>query len=618
MTGKVLELHNIINPDMKATRLTERFIQWDTLRNVWKVDKEEIRRYVYATDTTQTTNNQLPWKNKTTIPKLCQIRDNLYSNYTATLFPQRKWLIWEANEEDANSVDKRDAITNYMSWAISQQSFKHEMDKIILDYIDFGNCFATVEWTDQRIEQPDKTQSGYVGPSIRRLSPLDVVMNPTAENFLQTPKFVRSIISMGELKKLLDRLTNDENRQAYEELYKYLKDIRFHARTFQGDWIQRDHLYAMDGFTSFRAYLLSDFVEVLTFYGDWYDYINDTFEENRVITVVDRHKLIDDRPNSSNFGYPPIYHVPWRKKQENLWGMGPLDNLIGMQYRMDHVENMKADVFDLITYPVQKVKGFVEDFTWQPGEKIFVSEEGDVEMIVPDVNALSANLELQNLERLMEEMAGAPREAMGFRTPGEKTKYEVQRLENAASRLFQNKIKQFEEQMVEPLLNAMLELARRNLVGTTVIKVFNDDFKISTFQSLSPEDITGIGRIKPVAARHFAEQAELIQNLTNLAGSNLWATVQPHFSSVKLSKLLESIFNIEELEIVTPFVALSEQAEGQKLVQALQEQIHMAAGTATGIGSDYDLHAAQAPPSGSFLKRSPGENATPGGMVATQ
>src|SRR5882757_10613895 len=132
MTGKVLELQNVISPDLLATRLTERWLQWDTLRQVKKNDWEEIRRYVYATDTTQTTNSQLPWKNKTTVPKLCHIRDNLYANYTATLFPQRKWLIWEANEKDANSARKRDAIVNYMSWAIAQPSFKEEIDKIIL------------------------------------------------------------------------------------------------------------------------------------------------------------------------------------------------------------------------------------------------------------------------------------------------------------------------------------------------------------------------------------------------------------------------------------------------------------------------------------------------------
>jgi hypothetical protein len=602
MTGKVVDLQNVISPDMLATRITEKYLQWDVLRNVWKVDKEEIRRYVYATDTTQTTSGQLPWKNKTTVPKLCQIRDNLYSNYTATLWPQRKWLVWEANETDSNSVAKRDAIVNYMAWVIEQPSFKHEMDKIIMDYIDFGNCFGTVEWTDQRVEQPNKIQTGYVGPAIRRISPLDIVMNPTAENFQSTPKIVRSVVSMGELREIFNRLSNDENRQTYEELWKYLKDIRFHARTFQGDWIQKDHLYQMDGFTSYRQYLLSDFVEVLTFYGDWYDYFNDTFEKNRVITVVDRHKLINNQPNPSYFGYPPIFHTPWRKRQDNLWGMGPLDNLIGMQYRMDHVENMKADVFDLVTYPVQKIKGFVEDFTWQPGEKIFVSEEGDVEMIVPDVQALNANLEIQNLERLMEEMAGAPREAMGFRSPGEKTKYEVQRLENASARIFQNKIKQFEEQIVEPLLNAMLELARRNLTGATTIKVFDDEFKVASFQELTVEDITGIGRIKPIGARHFAEEAELIQNLTNLTGSNLWPAVQPHFSGVILAKILENIFHLDSYGVVVPYIALSEQADAQKQVQALQEQMHNYTMTPTGQGTDFDVHPQQPamPPPGAL------------------
>lgn len=592
MTGKVMELNSILQPDMLATRLTGKWMEWDMLRNTKKRDWEEIIRYVYATDTTQTTNAQLPWKNKTTVPKLCQIRDNLYSNYIATLFPQRKWLAWEADEKDANSVEKRNAITNYMSWVINQPSFKHEIDKCILDYIDYGNCFATVDWTDQRVQTNEKTQSGYVGPAIRRINPLDIVFNPTAENFQSTPKIVRSLISLGELKELLQRLSNDQNREEYETLYKYLKDIRFHAQNFQGDWIQRDNLFSMDGFTSFRAYLMSDMVEVLTFYGDYYDFDNDVFEKNRVVTIVDRHKLIGNKPNPSYFGYPPFCHVPWRKKQDNLWGMGPLDNLVGMQYRIDHLENMAADIWDLTTYPVQKIKGFVEDFTWQPMEKIFVSEEGDVELVQPDVNIMQADMKIEHIKNTMEEMAGAPKEAMGFRSPGEKTKYEVQRLENAASRIYQNKIKQFEEHFVEPLLNFMLELAQRNVNSTTTIKIFDDQFKQSTFQTLTVEDITGVGRIKPVAARHFAEQAELIQNLTNLTGSGLWQAIQPHFSGVKLAKIVEGIFNLEDYEVMLPYVGLSEQAQAQKYIQALQEQVHMASQTATGMGTDYDLNPA--------------------------
>ena len=594
MTSRVLELDDVIQPDRLATEITEKWIEWDSLRQRKKQDWEEIRRYVYATDTSHTTNSSLPWKNKTTVPKLCQIRDNLYANYVATLFPQRKWLTWEANNKDSNSVRKRDAIINYTSWMIEQPSFKEEMDKIILDYIDFGNCMPTVQWIDERVQTSNMTQMGYIGPGVRRICPLDIVMNPTAENFRSSPKIVKSVTSLGELKELLEKLSTDENRTEYEALWNYFKDLRRNASTFEGDWQQRDNLYSVDGFTSFRDYLNSNSVEILTFYGDLYDSDNDMFLKNHVITVVDRHKLIGKKPNPSYFGYPPIFHAPWRRKQDNLWGMGPLDNLVGMQYRMDHVENMGADIWDLVTYPVQKVKGFVEDFTWQPGEKIFVSEEGDVELISPEVNVMQGDMKIERLEKIMEEMAGAPREAMGIRTPGEKTKYEVQRLENASARLFQNKIKQFEEQIVEPLLNAMLELARRNLTGSTVIRVFDDDLKIATFQTLTVEDITGIGRIKPIAARHFAEQAELVQNLTNLTGSGLWPTVQPHFSSIGLARLVEDVFNLQQYEIVNTNVALAEQADAQRQVNALQQQVATTATTATGLGEDYDLEAASA------------------------
>lgn len=596
MTAQVLDLCDILQPDRMATKIADQWFTWDNSRiqakNTWK----EIREYIYATDTTQTSNSSLPWKNKTTIPKICQINDNLYSNYIATLFPQRKWLMWDADDSDSASIQKRDAIVNYMGWTITQPSFKHELDKIILDYIQCGNGFATVEWTDDRVEQPNGiTQAGYVGPALRRISPLDIVFNPIAESFQKSPKIVRSLVTKGEVKKMLEKMSTNENRESYEELWNYLKDIREKIHGYNGELSQKDGYFSMDGFMSFRDYLGSDFVEILTFYGDIYDDENDTFLENQVIMVVDRHKLISKKANPSFFGYPPIFHVAWRKRPDNLWGMGPLNNLIGMQYRLDHIENMKADIFDLTTYPVQMVTGFVEDFTWQPGEKIFVGEEGKVELITPDVNALSANMEIQNLAALMEEMAGAPKEAMGFRTPGEKTKYEVQRLENASSRLYQNKIKQFEEQMLEPSLNAMLETSRRNLSSAMVIKVMNDEFNIATFQSLTVEDITGIGRIKPIAARHFAEQAQLIQDLTNLTGSGLWPTVQPHFSSVKLAKIIEDSFNMKDFEVVMPYVALAEQADAQKQASALQERVLSSIATATGLGDDYDVEALMTP-----------------------
>lgn len=295
---------------------------------------------------------------------------------------------------------------------------------------------------------------------------------------------------------------------------------------------------------------------------------------------------------------------------------------------MDHVENMKADIWDLTTFPVIKIKGFVEDFKWGPGEKIFYSEEGDVDIIQPQVQIMQSNSETGMLQTLMEEMAGAPKEAMGIRSPGEKTKYEVQRLENASGRLFQSRITSFEE-FFEMVLNAMLEMARRNLVGATSIRVFDDETKATTFATLTVEDITGIGRIKPIAARHFAERAEMIQNLTALAGSGLWQKVQMHIGSVPMSELIIDAFDLKDYGINTPFVALAEAAEAQRIQQKLEEQLHQETGTATGMGQDYDLNQ---PPSGQLpgpppqpgvkpgfgLQNNPRPGATPTGTLGTQ
>ena len=603
---------------MLASELARNWLMWDNFRVPWKKRMEEINRYVYATDTSGTSNASLPWKNKTTIPKICQVSDNLLSNYTLTIAPKEKYVFWMADNQDDNSVRKRNCIQYFARYWMRQASFKQELVKALEDYVHKGNSIVTAEWTDDRALQKDKTQIGYCGPSLRRISPLDCVCNPTAENWLRSPKFIRTIMSMGELKEYMERLSTDDNHDAYENLYNYLKEIRTRARGLYGDWVERDAIYQMDGFGSFQQYLLSNTVEVVTFYGDAYNADTDTFERNRVITIVDRHRIMDNRANPSFFGYPPIFHAPWRKRVDNLWGMGPLENLIGLQYKIDHLENMKADMMDLSTYPVQKIKGFVEDFTWQPAEKIFCSAEGDVELLQPNINVQQLVAEIQMYMNLMEEMAGAPKEAMGFRSPGEKTKYEVMRMESAASRIFQNKINQFEEFILEPALNAMLELARRNMTSTVTVPIEDEEFDTQTFMELSVEDITGSGRIVVRGARHFAEQADMIQNLQGLFNSPGWQFVSPHFSSVKMAKMYEETFDFEDYGMVTPYVNISEQQQAQSLIQAGQEQLHQEMGTASGMGEDHDMNPPP-PQRGTLgLQRNPPATATPQGTLGTQ
>lgn len=589
--AKTLQLENALKPDALAEELSNRYVLWENYRVNKLQEWKEVQSYIFATDTSKTTNSKLPWNNKTTIPKLCQIRDNLHANYMAALFPKRKWIQWIGASREDEARSRKEAIEGYMLWSMESSGFYKEMNKVILDYIDYGNCFVMPYWKDERIVKPDGGETvGYVGPAIKRISPADIVFDPTGMSFVSTPKIIRSFVSLGEVKNMMEELsTTDEERTRLKELWTYMRDTRYMVHNYTGSVQTKDVIYQVAGFNNFRDYLVGDHVEVLTFYGDLYDRDSDTLLQNYVIKVVDRHKILCKMPNETVFGYAPIYHAGWRVRPDNLWAMGPLDNLVGMQYRIDHLENLKADILDLTAFPVFKIKGYVEPFEWQPMERIIIGDDGDVALLSPEANALQFDTQVSVLEQKMEEMAGAPKEAMGFRTPGEKTKYEVQRLELAGGRIFQAKASQFEQEVVEPCANGMLELARRNLDKVTV-RSFDSELQIAIFNEMTVEDITGNGTLKPFAARHFAEQANMVQNLSAFFQSPMGndELVKVHFSGERLARMLEELLELTEYKIVEPYVRLTEQADAQRLAQSQQEQVAMEQQTSSGIGNDFD------------------------------
>jgi uncharacterized protein YutD len=51
------------NDDSLANKISDMWMRWDTARSVWKTDQQELRNYIFATDTRKTSNSKLPWKN---------------------------------------------------------------------------------------------------------------------------------------------------------------------------------------------------------------------------------------------------------------------------------------------------------------------------------------------------------------------------------------------------------------------------------------------------------------------------------------------------------------------------------------------------------------------------
>lgn len=577
MKNAVAEISSLMTRHDLAAQIANMWDKHNMDRRVWLDEKAELRNYIFATDTTKTTNAILPWKNKTTIPKLCQIRDNLHANYMSALFPNDTWLKWEGYSKDAATDVKRKAIQSYMSNKVREGNLRTEIAKLLYDYIDFGNAFYDVIWVDDSTTDAETGERipGYIGPKLVRMSPVDVIFNPLASTFDESYKITRYVKTIGELKLELDnRPELGYNSTIVEEQ----DQLRVSLSAYASEDINKAMAFEIDGFGSMADYWQSNYVEILEFEGSIHDNVTGTFLKNVIITVVDRCKVIRNVPMPSWLGKSTKGHVSWRYRPDNLYGMGPLDNLVGMQYRIDHLENLKADAMDLAVHPPLAITGNVEEFTWGPNCEIYIGEGGSISELGKSFSGvIGANNEIASLEMKMEEMAGAPKQAMGIRTPGEKTAFEVQTLEMAASRIFQDKITNFEVNLLEPALNRMLEVSRRNMDGADMIRVMDDDLGVVQFLEITKEDITASGKLRPVGARHFAAQATMVQNMMGLVNSPLWTDpgVRGHFSGKAVAQMVEEILGLEKFSIYRDNAQVFESFETQQLVSQAQEELEV-------------------------------------------
>lgn len=579
MAGKVAQIQDLIGGDNLARQLSALYEKWRIQRFEKEEEWKELRNYLFATDTTKTTNAKLPWKNKTTLPKLTQIRDNLHANYMDALFPNDNWLRWEGYDQGAVTQKKRRAIEAYMKNKLRQSGFREMISQALYDYIDYGNAFGEAIFVKDKKTDPVTGEeiTVYIGPKALRVSPYDIVFNPTAVSFAESPKFTRYVKGVGEL---LKDIRTRPDLQYNESVFQKIIDVRRSISAFRMEDVNKATGYTIDGFGTLQEYYQSGLVEILEFEGDVYNDLTGELSEGQIVTIVDRTHILRQIPNPSWIGKDTKTHCGWRDRPDNLYAMGPLDNLVGMQYRIDHLENLKADAMDLLVQPPLKIVGDVDPFEWGPFASIHVPEDGDVVPLTNNVGAVAGvNNEIASLLMLMEEMAGAPKEAMGIRSPGEKTAFEVQQLQNAAGRIFQHKVNKFEIQFLEPLLNTMLELAKRNMDTADLVKVMDDDLGVTEFINITKEDITAVGKLRPIGARHYAARAQLMQNMVGIFNSPIGQMISPHVSPKALAEMVEGYMGFEQFDFIKDNALVFEQAETARLANQAQQSVMAEAAT---------------------------------------
>lgn len=547
------------NPNQIATSVSMKYDQYQQYRVTNRASWQEIESYLYATDTTSLEGGQAH-DHTTHIPILSSVKEELEAIVYAAVMPHEEFLGWRPYDAKAASQSVRTKVLQYLRNRHVLNGFEKTLRKLVQDFVIYGNCFVQVCYVDER-----KNGIGYVGPKPVRISPYDIVFDPTRQDFESTPKIVRQMVSIGEFFNIAKNFPAPIN----EDVIKRVMDRRGTYTSLSRTELNKSNQYIPDGFTNMEAYYASSFIEILWFYGDVYDEEANELRPNRCAVVVDRVDLLAEYEELD----PRIYKGSWSEKPDNLWSQGPLDKVVGLNYQINHRENSKSDALDRYIHPDKVFMGDVEEvYNADTGQTIYLAPEGGgVRDIIPDTTVLTADLHQDKLLQQARSAAGLPPQLMGFRTPGEKTLGEVQQLDDAALRKFLHKAEQLELDLIEPMVSAEISIGRENFNSVIEAVTMDDDGTVAVM-NITKADLEANGKLVPMGARRFKRQNQQLNMIMTLANSNLGQLIGQHMKTYAVAKAVEDLGGFQQFSIIEKFGAMIEQSEAQVMQAAVEQQ----------------------------------------------
>lgn len=543
-----------VHIDTIAARISEQWTSWQSKREVNRAKWEEIESYLFATDTLSLNSGM--HDHTTHIPITAEFKEELESLIFSAVYPGEDFLGWRPYDTQAASRSKREKILAYIKNRHALNGFDKTLRKLVQDLVIYGNAFVQV------VHRSPST-GGYRGPQPIRISPYDIVFDPTATDFRKTPKILRVVKPIGDFHKwCTEQGIEDEVRDEVIQR-RYQKSVGTFVDT------NKNKQFLPDGFTDIQSYYDSGVVELLFMYGDIYDEESGQLLVDTCYVIADRVTVV----HSFEAKDAHIFKASWAEKPDNLWSQGPLDKVIGMNYQINHRENSKSDALDRYIHPDRVFIGDVEEvYDSETGQTRYLAPEGGgVTDLSPDTTVLTADMHIDRLTAQSRSAAGLPPQLQGYRTPGEKTLGEVSALMDAGMRKFIHKAEQFEIDLLEPMIRSEIILARENFVSMVEAQTV-DENGLPTFLEVTEDDLKSNGVLVPIGARRFTLQNKQLNMINTLANSNLGQLVGTHLNSYALAQAVEDLGGLKEFKVFEQFAAIDEQAEMQQQAAIAEQQ----------------------------------------------
>lgn len=108
-----------------------------------------------------------------------------------------------------------------------------------------------------------------------------------------------------------------------------------------------------------------------------------------------------------------------------------------------------------------------------------------------------------------------------------------------------------------------------------MVRAQTDDFGLTEFLKIGPDELNAKGKLRPVGARHFSRKAQIMQNLLGLITSGIMNDpgVSVHISGKKIAELAEEMLGLGKFDIVADNIRIVEQMETQSAQTMAQQQV---------------------------------------------
>ena len=568
MSGESLTTHGFSTSTEKADAIRLQWTEWDAMKDPAIKKFREVEAYRYATDTSSLPSGSA-FTHTTHMPVVSSIAQDLKAILNQVVLPHEDWFTFEPMDSQAAREEQRKTIVSYLKNRHALNGFDNIIGILENDLISYGVSFSQVAHVDKSVGD----KNGYIGPMPTRISPYDICFDATAARFEDTPKIIREIISLGEFKRRGDSGTFDKDM---------VETLLFERRTPSSSdgGEDKNEQYVPLGYGTYQEYLRGGYIELLWFYGDVYDTENIELHESKMIVVADGEMILEEDINTPD-GKPYIFRSAWEELPDSLWSMGPLENIIGINYQINHRENGKSEALDRLIYPDKVYQGEVEEMYDDETDSItyLAPEGGGVQELAINTQFFQFGLEVDRLQHAARGAARLPSDLTGFRSQGEKTLGEVTALTDGGMRGFIDKAANFERTTLEPILKAEIELAHAHF-GTAFSVPNKSEGGFIEMLNVTQDNLSINGVLIPKGAKRFARKNQLLASLTQLSATPLFQMAAAHTSALGISQMLGELLEVQDDGIFEENAAIIEQTEQQQMMDKAEQSTALAAGEA--------------------------------------